>query len=144
MSNKQYDSYSEKHPDNKVIDEKVAEPIRKRSDRGKLTCAAAFGIVDELNISPREVGRNIDLLEIRVQKCQLGLHGYGPEGRLVKAAESVTEDLEEAIKEKLENGKLPCNDTWLIAEKFKLKKLEVASACEALKIKVNKCQLGTF
>jgi hypothetical protein len=62
----------------------------------------------------------------------------------VKAAETVSQVLESAVKEGLVAGKLPCASAWSIGEKLKLTKREIASACEAMKIKIASCQLGAF
>jgi len=39
-----------------------------------------------------DVGGTIDLLEIHLNKCQLGLFGYSPKKMIVKPAENVTLD----------------------------------------------------
>jgi hypothetical protein len=83
-------------------------------------------------------------MEIELSKCQLGLFGYSPQKMVVKPAETVQADLERAIRRALMNDRLPCAAAWNIAETFGIPKMEVSSACEALKIKVKPCQLGAF
>jgi len=90
------------------------------------------------------VGFTIDSLEIHIVKCQLGLHGYQPDKKKVKSADSVPSELEKGIREALVDDRLPCTFAWEIAKRFDLPKMEVSSACEALKIKISSCQLGTF
>jgi hypothetical protein len=86
----------------------------------------------------------MDLMEIRLTKCQLGLFGYTPEKKIVTPAESVAPDLEAAIKAAVENGRLSCERAWQMADGRGIKRLAFSSACEALGIKVKPCQLGAF
>jgi hypothetical protein len=98
-----------------------------------------------MNIQPSEVGRALDLLEIRIIKCQLGLFGHEKGKRLiVKPAETVPQDLEEAIRAGLVNGRLPCVIAWEIAKRFNVPKMGITSACERLNLHISRCQLGAF
>lgn len=133
-----------KHPPDKKVNEEVAAAVKARVKEGELPCAVAFSITEETGASPGEVGFTVDMLGIRLVKCQLGLYGYKPNKRMVKPAESVSPDLEKAIRDALVNGRLPCLHAWQIAEGFGLKKMEVSSACETLGIKISSCQLGGF
>ena len=49
-----------------------------------------------------------------------------------------------AIRDALENDRLPCRAAWEIAERFGLRKMAVSGACEALGIKIKPCQMGAF
>jgi len=109
-----------------------------------VTCAAAHKIAHALAVSPAEVGVAADLMEVRVTRCQMGLFGYVPEGRIVKPAEKVSAELEGAIREALTDGRLPCLTSWEIAKRLHIAKMDVACACDALHIKVSSCQLGAF
>jgi hypothetical protein len=111
---------------------------------GAMPCPLAFQAASELNLTPAEIGRAIDLMEIRLSKCQLGLFGYSPVSRIIQPAESVPEDLEAAIRKALSDGRLPCADAFRISKEFRLAKIRVSSACEKLKIKISSCQLGAF
>ena len=112
---------------------------------GKLSCAEAFRIAQEMSVEPSEVGRALDLLEIRIIKCQLGLFGHEKGKRLiVKPAETVPPDLEEALRAGLVNGRLPCATAWEIAKRFNLPKMDMTSACERLNLHISQCQLGAF
>ena len=95
-------------------------------------------------LTPAEIGQALDLLEIPISKCQLGLFGYSPVSRIIKPAESVAEDLEAAIRAAMSDDRLPCAAAFQIAAGFKLAKIRVSSACEKLKIKISACQLGAF
>jgi len=103
-----------------------------------------FTIVDELKIEPIEAGRTLDLMDIAIIKCQLGLFGFSPEKKIVKAAGSVSEEMNREISARLKDGRLSCADAWEIAKKLKAPKMDVSAACEKLGIKIKPCQLGAF
>lgn len=128
----------------KLLKPGLEDAIKKKSKEGALSCALCFVIADELNIEPREVGYALDLMEVPIAKCQLGLFGNSPIGKIVQKAESISEDLEKAIREMLENGRLPCHCSWQLARRFAMPKIKISSACEAMGIKISMCQLGAF
>ncbi len=125
-------------------DESKKAVILQHEKNGELACAAAFEIVNKHNIPADEVGSYADLLDIRLIKCRMGLYGYKPENKIVKPAESVTPELKQAIEARLVDGKLFCKNAWEIASNLGLSKMAVSCACEALEIKMKKCQLGAF
>ncbi len=143
MTHKDKSSYAQKHSGVK-LNPTIAEAVKKATSEDKLSCAAAFNVAGKLKITPAEVGITIDLLEIPIIKCQLGLFGYGPSKKGLTAAETVSSELESVIRKSLVMGKLPCASAWEIATKFKVARKEVSAACEALKIRISSCQLGTF
>ena len=52
--------------------------------------------------------------------------------------------LEETIKEKAKDGKLPCAMCFKIAEDFGISKREMGKVLNEIKIKISQCQLGCF
>jgi len=52
--------------------------------------------------------------------------------------------LEEGIKEKAIEGKLPCAMCFKIAEDFGISKKEMGKILNEMKIKIGQCQLGCF
>lgn len=131
------------------MSQSIAEAIRRHLDpEGMLSCAAAFRIAEELGAEPLAVGRTADEMEIRLNRCQLGLFGYGPkaEGRhkAVRPAETVEPGLAQAIHDGLTEGRLSCRTAWEIAAMLGIPKMEVAAAAEALGIRIAHCQLGAF
>jgi len=144
MTHKDKSSYARKHSPELKLNPTIAKAVKQAATDEKIACAAAFNLAGKLKVSPGEVGVTLDLLEIPVIKCQLGLFGYGPPKKGVIAAETVSSALEAAIRGSLVKGKLPCASAWEIAVKFDITKREITSACEALKIKISSCQLGTF
>ena len=144
MSSKDNGSYSKKHSPDRQVDPGVAKAVKGRVKDGKITCAAAFGVVKELDTSPSEVGFTIDSLEIKIAKCQMGIFGYDSGKRPFEQMKRVSDELAQALGESLNEGKLACASAWEIANRLGIKKMEVTSACEKLKIKVSPCQLGAF
>ena len=144
MTRKDRGHYALKHPTDRKANQKVIDAVKKRTSESTISCAKAFSIAEELRMPPGEIGVTLDLLEIRIVKCQLGLHGYGPKGKRLDPVDNVAPELEEAVRGALINGRLPCTRAWEISEKMGLGKMDVSSACEALKIKISSCQLGAF
>jgi hypothetical protein len=138
--------YSAKHAPGGKPDEKIAATIRGKVEDGKIACADAERIGSELGAALAQVGRTIDLLEIRISRCQLGLFGYAnnDKGKSVRPEELVPENLKEVIRSRLADGRLPCTDAWEIAAEMNIPRMKVSSACETLKIKIKPCQLGAF
>ncbi|MCX7966195.1 MAG: hypothetical protein N2596_06185 [Syntrophorhabdaceae bacterium] len=127
-----------------ALNEKVASLVKARAQNNRISCVEAHKISSELNISPEEVGVAIDLLEIRIVECQLGLFGYGTGKNIPVLKEKVEPEIEAKIRSSLVNGKLPCIDAWNIAIEFNISKLKIAAICESMKIKISACQLGAF
>jgi hypothetical protein len=124
--------------------EQLIEAIEDKAIAGSISCAAVFSIVADLKIEPAEAGNALDMMDISIVKCQLGLFGYSPDKKIVKPAESVSDDMNREITACLKDGRLSCADAWTIAKKLKVPKMDIASACEKLGIKIKPCQLGAF
>jgi hypothetical protein len=144
MTHEDKGHFSKKHPPDRKVSERVNAAVKTKVTDGAMACAVAFEIAESLGVQPEEVGFTLDSLEVKVVKCQLGLFGYSPAKRIVKPAERVPPDIEKAIRGALVKGRLPCASAWALAEKRRLKKMEISSACETLGIKIGPCQLGTF
>jgi len=144
MTNENEGHFAKKHRPGTQANPKIEEALKRLIPNGELPCAVAFKIASDLDVKPEAVGDTVDLLEMRLTKCQLGLFGYQPAKRIVKPAQHVSKDLEKHIREGLENGRLPCAAAWKIARDLGIRKMAVSSACEALKIKICSCQIGAF
>jgi hypothetical protein len=136
--------YSAKHAPGGKPDEKIAAAVHEKAASGKLACEDAERIGARLGAALADVGRTIDLIEIRISRCQLGLFGYDAEGKSVRPAEQVAPELESAVRSRLAGGRLPCAAAWEVAAVMKIPRMKVSSACEKLKIKIKPCQLGAF
>jgi hypothetical protein len=143
MAHEDAGHYAAKHKDTE-LNEKIAAKVRKKMSDNSLSCGEAHVIAEELKVLPSEVGVTLDILEVRIGKCQLGLFGYGEKKRIVKPADKVESELQKEIENSLVDGRLPCKAAWDIAEKFKMKRLDLANACEKLRVKINSCQIGSF
>ena len=136
--------FSDKHGLAASVDDSIKDRVLADAKKDELPCAVAFKIADELETTPAEVGKAVDLLDFRLVKCQLGLFGYKPDKKIVKAKFSEDSELEKAIRAALSDEKLACRDAWVIARQFQIPKMAVSNACEALKIRIKPCQLGAF
>ncbi len=136
--------YKAKHAAGSTADPNIEAAIRPKLDDNKLACTTAAAIATTLGKPMREVGEALDLLEITISQCQLGLFGYYPQKRIVMPASEVDPLLENAIKNSMVNGFLSCFDAWELAKTRALPKMAVASACEAMGVKIKPCQLGAF
>ena len=144
MTHKDRGHYAKKHSSERKVRPDIAAAVKQKTSHGKITCAAAHQIAEKLDVPPSEVGFTIDFLEIRIEKCQLGLYGYRPERKIVKAAKKVSKRIEDAVRGSLDNDRLTCKTAWEIAKRLGIIKMEVSSACDALNIKISSCQLGAF
>jgi hypothetical protein len=52
--------------------EDIKTRIRAAAPEGKIACAAAFRLADELGISRKELGELLNELKIKIAHCQLG------------------------------------------------------------------------
>lgn len=137
-------SFSEKQSPGAVPDPAIAEEIKKRLRDGHLPCAVAFKIVRDLGVSPIDVGKTADLLNIPLAKCQLGLFGYKPDKKIARAETEVPQELLDTIRASMRDERLACEAAWQIAEQFKITRLKVSNVCEGYDIKIKFCQLGAF
>jgi hypothetical protein len=144
MTHADADHYAAKHPADKALNKTIAAAVRKRAAEGNINCADAAAISENLKVAMLDVGATIDLLEIRLKRCQLGLFGYGEQKLIIKPADRIAPDLEKAIRSGLIDGRLPCLTAWEIADGRGIARMDVSSACEKLKIRIKPCQLGAF
>ncbi len=146
MTREEGQKFSDKHGPNAQAQPGAADQIQKSAKNGAVTCAAAHRIAGELKLPPAEIGKAIDLLDYKISKCQIGLFGYGhgADKKVVEPKAPENQQLEAAIREALVDEKLSCRDAWGIASRFKIPKMAVSNACEALEIKIKPCQLGAF
>jgi hypothetical protein len=138
--------YAAKHPPDQRPDERIAAPVLLKVKEGQLSCADAERISVELGTTMAEIGRTLDLSEVRISRCQLGLFGYEQtkRGKSVRPEEAFAQELGKAIRDRLSGGRLSCAEAWKIAAEMNVPRLNVSSACEALKIRIKPCQLGAF
>jgi hypothetical protein len=136
--------FAAKHSEKDKPAQTLLDAVNEMSIDGSISCYTAFKLASNLKEKPENLGIAIDFLEIKISKCQLGLFGYQPDKKIARIVDSVLPELQEKIQKRLMGNKLTCNDAWEIAQGAGIKKMDVADACETLKIKISRCQLGAF
>jgi hypothetical protein len=147
MAHEDAGKYAAKHPPGTKLNEQIAKAVKEKSSGGKLGCATGEMIAKELEVGIAEVGRTADLLEIKIKECQLGLFGWGDKpnhGKDIPAADSISVEIKSAIEQAAVNGRVGCAALWTIAERLGIERQTASAACEALRLKIRSCQLGTF
>jgi len=143
MTGDKSSDFSKKHGD-RVLDPGLAEELLKKAKNGGLPCAVAFDLAGTLQVGAKDMGIALDLMNLRITQCQLGLFGYLPEKKIVTPADSVSSDQAAEIRRELVDGRLSCKASWEIASRLNLPKMAVSRACEFMGIKIKPCQLGAF
>jgi hypothetical protein len=136
-------------PTDFTIDDAVANAIRERLQDEKLPCAAAFKIAEAQEVTPLEVGKTADVLDIHLTRCQLGLFGYPGHTKGWEtpnfASLDAPEGLEEAIRERVDNeGNVGCAALWELSAAFEIPRLYIGWFTDQLGIPISPCQLGAF
>lgn len=135
-------NYGRKH-DSVTINEAVLEAIRNTASNKTISCAAAHALAKDCGTSPAEVGKAIDVSEVCIVSCQLGIFKHSSD-RPAPAVPEIKPELEQAIASRVMNGRLSCVAAWSIAKDCHLTRPQMGAACDRLGIKINACQLGTF
>lgn len=136
--------FADKHGSDAQIDASIKNALVQQTKDNEVPCAVAFKIAAALQVPPSDVGKTVDLLEMELVKCQLGLFGYKPDKKIVEPKAPEHPNLEKTIRDSLLDGKLPCRKAWDIALSHDLSKMAVSAVCEHLRIKIKPCQLGAF
>ena len=127
----------------------MVKAIEEISRDGQLACADAHDLAARLDMIPLDIAKVVNkATELRIDRCQLGLFGYGskPEGKhkILLPAARVPEEIEAAIQARVSKGAISCQAVWELAEEFKYPRLGIANITELLGLKVKPCQLGCF
>ena len=144
MKKKSSRGYAGKHDPDARLDADIARALQNQEEKAGVSCKNAHAVADRLQKAPHEIGRALDLQNRRIIRCQLGLFGYTPRKRIVQPATDIAPDLADEIRSALVDGRLSCAAAWAMADRRRIERLEVAKACEALRIKISACQLGAF
>lgn len=144
MKQKTEQGYAAKHDKTTPLDAELAQALKDIQGEDGVSCENAHAIAQRQHKTPRESGIALDLLNLRIARCQLGLFGYTPRKRIVRPVADVDPALTDAIRAGLVTGRLSCEAAWSIAERHECTRLKVAEACEGLGIKIADCQLGAF
>ncbi len=125
------------------VDGRIMEALAARRKANTLSCAEAFDIARRLDVKKSEVGNALDMMDIKIVKCQLGLFGHKG-GKRVKPGNLSPEALLNALSSFRKTGRMPCIRGHEIARELGIGRPVVVNACEALGIKITPCQLGAF
>lgn len=145
-SNVNEPKFALKHEDNNEPSPVVKQllSMRPKSEKKDISCALAMQLAKSAKVEPIEVGRTLDILEYRINLCQLGLFGHKPVSKIL-IPEKPSSEIAQAIKNELsEDGSLSCAQIWELAKSLKLPKMTMAAYCGHLKIKIKPCQIGAF
>lgn len=129
MSHIEQGNYRGKHDSDATVKDQITKAVEAKARDTRLSCAAASHISDDLGVPMEQVGQAADLLEVKVDKCQLGLFGYTQskgKKRIMEPAKDVSPELEVAIRARLQSGKLPCTAQWEIAKDSAFRKWRCA------------------
>jgi hypothetical protein len=144
MTHSDKGKYFQKHHGEAKVDDSLKQEILQKAKGNDISCAVAEEIARRKGIAQNNVGIAIDILNINIVECQLGLFGYSPHKKIVQPAKEIAPVLKDNILAVLKNDRLPCSAAWVIAEKLNIPRMNVSAACEALQIKIKPCQLGAF
>src|SRR5450759_5277049 len=100
--------YFQKHSNQAKVDDSLRQEIMQKAKENNIACAVAEEISQRKEMTLGEVGMAIDLLNINLVECQLGLFGYSPQKKIVQPANEVVPVLKENICAALDNSRLPC------------------------------------
>lgn len=122
------------------------EALEVAAGEGRITCAAALATATTYTITPAEVGDLLDEMTIRIEKCQLGLFGYGAgKQKRIQVPDEIPEGVATWVRHCAEErGETTCADIFAKAEAVGLSRAFVAGACEKMGLKIRSCQLGAF
>lgn len=143
MTHLDHGNYSKKHSDSS-INPNAETLLTAEAKHGKITCVAVHRIAKKLGITPPKAGVQVDLLELRLIRCSLGLFGYGKGVKMIQPVDSIPQDLENLLGLASHEGRISCHDCWRIAKELKISRIEVSSACEFKDLRIKPCQLGAF
>ena len=144
MSKNKKQPFSKKHDPDLRPDPGVEKELKKQAKGNEISCTQAFAIAKSLNVEPQEVGRTADLMDISLMKCQMGIFGFKPNNKIIKAEDTTDQSLKDALIGSVENNRLSCKKAWQIANQFNISKLKVCNVSQANGIQIGGCQLGAF
>jgi len=144
MTHSDKGKYFQKHSRETKVEDSLKQEVLQAAKENNIACAAAEEIAGRKAVALGEFGVALDLLNINIIECQLGLFGYSPQKKIVQPAKKIASDLKQAINDALSDGRLPCAEAWAIAKQLNLPRMKVSAACETLQIKIKPCQLGAF
>jgi hypothetical protein len=111
---------------------------------GHLPCPAAWKISREAGVSRLAAGEIADRLGIRVSGCQIGFFKKNKTPYTEPAGKLVDDEVAAVLEQLSKSKQLTCAGIFEIAQRFKLKPLDVSHAASARGLVIRECQLGCF
>jgi len=113
---------------------------------GRLPCSFAFRIASENGWAPSQVGAEVNRLDVRISRCQLGLFGYDSfhQKGFIQSLANIPGDVTVSLKAAEIDGTVSCAALWRIAEEHGLPRIAIACAVETIGLRITPCQLGCF
>ena len=113
---------------------------------GRISCATALATAFRCGITPAEAGTLLDEMGVRIERCQLGLFGYGPgKQKRIQMPDHISHDVASWITSCAEaKGHTTCAEIFSQAKADGLSRTLLAGACEKMELKIRACQLGAF
>lgn len=137
--------YAGKHPEDAKLNQAAAAAVKMRLADGRISCRAAHEAAAEAGVSPGVIGQTLDLLEVRINGCQLGLFGRGAKkGGSGEEKKNYPAELIQAVRDASSEGQISCYDLWQAADGAACLRASAAAVCEKEGIKIVSCQLGAF
>ncbi|KAH3723009.1 hypothetical protein Pelo_18286 [Pelomyxa schiedti] len=120
----------------------AAVPSSRDPSTKTIACGAAHEIANRLGVTPLEVGVQLDLLNIRICDCSMGIFSWGH--NKLEPMLDVPADLRAALESTQSEGRISCAALWRISDELHINKSDAARACDTLKLRIAPCQLGAF
>jgi len=137
--------YAGKHPEGTKLNERAAEALTMRVKNERISCRAAHEAASEAGITPEAAGKALDLMEVRINGCQLGLFGHKSDhGKADLNLPENAEKLVRAVVSRADENGISCKLLWEAAADAVGSRVHAAAVCEEQGIKIHSCQLGAF
>ena len=128
-----------------MLNEAAAAEVKKRAENGRISCKAAHEAAAAAGVSPGVTGQTLDLLEMRISGCQLGLFGHGTDtGKASLRVPDKAGPLKKAVLKNCDERGISCSALWAAADTAGAGRTEAAAVCEDAGIRIHSCQLGAF
>ncbi len=130
-------------PELSQMDKDLLNALRPFIHNNRITCKSAHDAAQALQVSPGQMGPMLDSLGCKVERCQLGLFGYGRKKKLDPEI-SLSETLNSSLSAAQKDNCISCLTCWNLADNLFVSRLEIGSACEKKQLRIRPCQLGIF
>ena len=126
----------------------IAEEIQSQLQEDMLSCAKAHALALKFSVSPSEIGHTADALNIRLNRCQLGLFGY-PNKKGWEASGVIGLPVPDGFEDALltlaaDASSISCSEFWEFISGYQLSRMHAGYIADKLGIRITNCQIGAF